>query len=170
MTPLKTRQEMQDQINRIENMLIKLTQPKRKRVEGESRSNLKALRATHISGECSRWWEVYPLKKAKAFALKSFTKAVSKMGGGAITDFTDEIIADVQERLRKDADWSEGFAIPYPATYLNGKRWEDAIKPIPKDTTKPPRPEHISSTYQVFDPLARGDDGLDDYNKYAEDM
>jgi hypothetical protein len=37
---------------------------------------------------------------------------------------------DVIEAGKKSEDWikSDGQFIPYPATWLNGKRWEDEIQ------------------------------------------
>lgn len=66
------------------------------------------------------FWGCYPKKKAKEAARKAWAKI--KPSDGLIKT----IIADVEAKSRSE-DWKKekGKYIPYPATYLNGKRWED---------------------------------------------
>ena len=68
----------------------------------------------------SIFWKVYPRKSAKQDAVKAFEKL--KMN--------DELMDKVMEglfRQKESPDWlkDDGKFIPYPATWLNGKRWED---------------------------------------------
>lgn len=66
------------------------------------------------------FWGVYPKKKAKEAARKAWAKI--KPNDALIKT----IIADV--RAKSDSqEWKKekGQYIPHPATYLNGKRWED---------------------------------------------
>lgn len=66
------------------------------------------------------FWFIYPKKKAKESAKKAWNKL--KPSDALVSN----IIADVQAKMASK-DWKSngGQYIPYPATYLNGKRWED---------------------------------------------
>jgi hypothetical protein len=66
------------------------------------------------------FWTAYPKKKAKEAAKKAWLKLKPDESLGK------EIIQAVLESA-KTQDWlkENGKYIPYPATYLNGKRWED---------------------------------------------
>ena len=70
------------------------------------------------------FWKHYPNKKGKAHAEKSFNR-LSR---------TDQELAydDALARAKSDPDWTKenGKYIPMPATYLNGRRWEDEWKPV----------------------------------------
>ena len=66
------------------------------------------------------FWKIYPKKKAKEAAKKAWVKIKPS------DELVKTIIADVEAKSRSQ-DWKKekGKYIPYPATYLNGKRWED---------------------------------------------
>jgi post-segregation antitoxin (ccd killing protein) len=66
------------------------------------------------------FWTAYPKKKAKEAAKKAWVKLKPDEALGKT------IIQAVLESA-KTQDWKKenGKYIPYPATYLNGKRWED---------------------------------------------
>jgi hypothetical protein len=66
------------------------------------------------------FWSAYPKKVAKEAARKAWVKLKPDETLGK------EIIQAVMESA-KSKDWlkENGKYIPYPATYLNGKRWED---------------------------------------------
>lgn len=65
----------------------------------------------------NRFWSAYPKKKSKADAEKAFKKVKVPV----------EVLLNAIEKQKKSADWikNNGQYIPYPATWLNGKRWED---------------------------------------------
>jgi len=70
-----------------------------------------------------KFWKLYPNKKGKANAEKAWKKL----------KVTDELFALIASGLAKQvvcADWTKdgGQYIPHPATWLNGKRWEDEVK------------------------------------------
>ena len=71
----------------------------------------------------SLFWEKYPKKLAKRDAEKAFAKIApdEKLLG---------IILTALEIWKQSEDWikENGKYIPYPATWLNGRRWEDEIK------------------------------------------
>jgi len=65
------------------------------------------------------WWNAYPKKIGRKRCEQIWrTRNLDTMA--------DELISDVQNRMRVDAKWREGF-IPNPQTYLNGDRWQDEI-------------------------------------------
>lgn len=67
-----------------------------------------------------RFWAAYPRKEAKTAARKAWRKL--KPAPAAL----DLILADVARRAASEK-WREnnGEFIPHPASYLNGRRWED---------------------------------------------
>jgi len=65
------------------------------------------------------FWSVYPRCVDKKSALRAWTKLKPS------DELKQIIIADVRRRVNSDTEWTEEKYIPYPATYLNGARWED---------------------------------------------
>jgi hypothetical protein len=80
------------------------------------------------------FWSAYPKKKAKEAARKAWVKLKPDETLGK------EIIQAVIESA-KTKDWKKenGKYIPYPATYLNGKRWEDERNDANGQNTGNPR-------------------------------
>lgn len=70
------------------------------------------------------FWQEYPRKAAKAAALKAWQKL------NPSPDLVERILAHVRDHKRSP-DWIKdgGQFVPYPATFLNGQRWEDDIPP-----------------------------------------
>lgn len=70
------------------------------------------------------FWQEYPRKAAKAAALKVWQKL------NPSPDLVERILAHVRDHKRSP-DWIKdgGQFVPYPATFLNGQRWEDDIPP-----------------------------------------
>lgn len=69
-----------------------------------------------------RFWAAYPKKTAKTDAAMAFHKS----------DVTEELLVRILaaiERQAKGESWRKdgGKFIPYPATWLNGRRWEDEV-------------------------------------------
>ena len=66
------------------------------------------------------FWTAYPKKKAKEDARKAWAKIKPDEALG-------KAILQAVESAKRSTDWTKdkGKYIPYPATYLNGKRWED---------------------------------------------
>lgn len=69
-----------------------------------------------------RFWAVYPRKNAKRPAEKAFKNLDLQNGE------LENIISAV-ERWKETDQWKEanGKFIPYPATFINQRRWEDEI-------------------------------------------
>ena len=67
----------------------------------------------------SDFWKLYPKRLAKEDARKAFKKL--KM--------TDELFQQIAKAI-KDQGLATGDLkfVPYPASWLNGKRWEDEVK------------------------------------------
>lgn len=72
----------------------------------------------------AQFWSAYPRHVAKRAAGKAFDKAVREM---AITETNLTQILDALERQKRSPDWlkDQGRFVPHPATWLNGRRWED---------------------------------------------
>lgn len=66
------------------------------------------------------FWKAYPKKVSKATALKAWNKLKPN------DDLVREILSAL-ERQKTSVQWQKdnGQFIPYPATWLNGRRWED---------------------------------------------
>ncbi|MBD5111108.1 MAG: hypothetical protein HDT42_01030 [Ruminococcaceae bacterium] len=67
-----------------------------------------------------KFWSSYPKKIAKQQALNAWNKI------NPDEELTAKILASL-ERQKKSVQWTKdnGQYIPYPVTWLNGKRWED---------------------------------------------
>jgi len=68
------------------------------------------------------FWSFWPKRDAKADAIKAFGKLKPTQ------DLVNKIRINVEARLRS-GDWSDRKYIPLPASYLNGRRWEDELPP-----------------------------------------
>ena len=66
------------------------------------------------------FWEIWPKRKAKQDAVKAWKKL-------KVTSELFEVMRHAIERGMQSNDWQKdgGSYIPNPATWLNGKRWED---------------------------------------------
>lgn len=71
------------------------------------------------AGRFMDWWVKYP-KKVKKKESKRVWQA-KKLDAQA-----DDLILDIQDRLKDDDRWKRGF-IPDPPTYLRGERWNDEL-------------------------------------------
>lgn len=70
----------------------------------------------------SQFWSAYPKKRGKSNALRSWEKL-------KISNELFNIIMTKLEIFKISNDWlkDNGQFIPYPSTWLNGKRWEDEL-------------------------------------------
>jgi len=75
------------------------------------------------NGFFDQFWSAYPRKVAKQAAVKAFKKIKKP------ADLMPAILAAIKAQ-RETYDWQkeDGQFIPYPATWLNGHRWEDKIE------------------------------------------
>lgn len=77
-----------------------------------------AMEATDGFGE---FYAAYPVKKARIDAQRAWKRLNPSAA------LQQRILADIAQRRQYDREWVRGF-IPHPATYLNGRRWEDEIR------------------------------------------
>ena len=72
----------------------------------------------------SKFWALYPKKVCKAAAEKAWKKL-------KVTDDLFTLIANGLAAQAVSTDWLKdgGKYVPMPTTWLNGKRWEDEVKP-----------------------------------------
>jgi hypothetical protein len=68
----------------------------------------------------SIFWEFYPKKRAKLDAQKAWRKINPSEDGFY------SILSGVGRYMRS-GEWKDPQFIPYPATFLNGRRWEDDL-------------------------------------------
>ena len=78
------------------------------------------------------FWKQYPKRVAKSQALKAWKKIKP----------TGQVLADLMAGLEKQkasGDWEKdgGQFIPHPATWLNGRRWEDEARPAAGQAAAP---------------------------------
>jgi hypothetical protein len=80
------------------------------------------------------FWKQYPKKVAKPQALKAWKKI--KPAGQVLAGLMTAL-----EMQTASADWLKdgGQFIPFPASWLNGRRWEDEAPPAAGQTAAPPR-------------------------------
>ena len=79
------------------------------------------------------FWEAWPKKEDKQSAKKKWV--VMKLD-----PIADTIIENVIFRTENDVRWRGRQYIPYPATFLNGRRWEDEMiqtKEAPPESKRP---------------------------------
>jgi hypothetical protein len=72
------------------------------------------------------FWKAYPKKVAKGQAERAFEKLKPD-------ESLMKIISSAVENQKKSEQWLKdgGQFVPHAATWLNGKRWEDEVKPSP---------------------------------------
>lgn len=87
----------------------------------------------HNTAHFEQFWQAYPKKKSKGQAEKAFNKIKPD------EQLLATMIATI-EQARKSEQWmkEDGQFIPYPATWLNAKGWED-------EDVGPPRPDEIGA-------------------------
>ncbi len=87
------------------------------------------------------FWAAYPKKVAKDKARRAFCKLRPDAA------LVDRMIADVNRR-KQLPQWGKegGQYIPYPATYINDRRWEDQV-----DVPAPPSAPAQDHSYNLDD-------------------
>ena len=71
------------------------------------------------------FWRMYPVKKSKQAAIRAWDSLHPD----------DQLLAVMGHALQRQLsweDWKRGIGIPFPATWLNGRRWEDEETPARK--------------------------------------
>ncbi len=68
------------------------------------------------------FWRMYPVKKSKQAAIRAWDSLHPDDGLLAV-------MGRALQRQLASEDWRRGFGIPYPVTWINGRRWEDEDRP-----------------------------------------
>lgn len=114
----------------------------------------KALKKRSTSGyeeSFERFWSCYPRKTAKQNALKAWLKL--KPDEALVNG-----ILSALERFKKTEQWlrDNGRYIPYPATWLEDRRWEDEVcSPPQNNADKSDKPPKHSSGIDTADVMER---------------
>ena len=89
------------------------------REEKEEKGNGVVDPACSENQDFDSFWSAYPRKKAKADARKAWSKAKNRPP-------IESILSSLAIQV-KSTDWTKenGKYVPYPATWINGARWED---------------------------------------------
>lgn len=90
-------------------------------------------RGGHDPEGFAKFWAQYPRKTAKANAQSAWNRLKAN------AELQATILHDLAQRKQNDHQWRDVAFVPHPATYLNGKRWEDEIV---KPSSPPPMPRH----------------------------
>ena len=100
--------------------------------ENNTRDNNNPLTPTGESELFDEFWAAYPKHVAKKPARRAWDKL------HADRDLLDALLTALEWQTRTEA-WQRdgGRYVPNPATWLNGRRWED--EPQPGEPDKPPR-------------------------------
>lgn len=86
---------------------------------GESPGSLPKRKSNALPEGFDEWWSIYPRKVAKVGAVKAYRKALLETTPGRLLDGARTMAKDVAEG-RQERQW-----VPYPASWLNGGRWDD---------------------------------------------
>jgi hypothetical protein len=99
------------------------------------------------------FWSDWPKKVARGDALKAWNKLAPSVELAAI------ILADVARR-KQSPDWHKenGKYIPHPATYLNGRRWEDEGVKLSGEVACDPLADEIIRNSKAFLSMGNGGD------------
>ena len=96
------------------------------------------------------FWSAYPKRTGKENAKKAFAKIDPDE-----ELLTDMIIAIGRQKVSRQWQENGGQFIPYPATWLNGHRWEDDVQePAPQPAQQPapaPRKTVVAQQYEQRD-------------------
>ncbi len=98
---------------------------------GDSANGLCAKGGNGLEG-FAEFWTAYPRKKSKAAAERAWAKI--RPG----EELQAEILAAL-EQAKQSQDWQKegGQYIPYPATWLNARGWEDELEPAAPERRQP---------------------------------
>lgn len=101
-------------------------QTESKKKNKDKNKNKKKNKDKCLIGAFDIFWEAFPRKEGKQKAQAAFEKV----------DVSLDVLLSAIERQKTSAQWTKdnGQFIPHPATWLNGKRWEDELV---QDTTIP---------------------------------
>lgn len=97
--------------------------------EGEGDKSNDGLVPRHKPERFMKLWAIWPKNRRKA--RRDAVKAWDKLQ--ASDALLDEMSAALARQMQ-GADWKRGIGVPYPSTWLNGRRWEDEPE-APEEST-----------------------------------
>lgn len=112
--------------NETENNLNAKNKNKNKNKNIESANALSAT-AQGTERPFDKFWAVYPRHEGKQAAMKAFDKL--KPDAALLETMINAIL-----KQKRSEQWADPRFIPHPATWLNGRRWED--EPVKPSTGK----------------------------------
>ncbi|WP_428827683.1 helix-turn-helix domain-containing protein [Azonexus sp. IMCC34842] len=119
-----------------ENGIVKDSENGIRNLEGEptSEPTCSPSPSESVDDGFATFWEHYPKKVAKPQALKGWKKI--KPAGQVLADLMASL-----DKQKVSADWLKdgGQFIPHPASWLNGRRWEDETPQAAGQTAAPAR-------------------------------
>lgn len=79
-----------------------------------------------------RFWKLYPRKQNKQGARRAWNKLSPDM------ELCRTMSAALRRQMQSE-EWTKdgGRFVPYPSTWLNGRRWEDEVPPPPGEAEPP---------------------------------
>jgi hypothetical protein len=84
----------------------------------KSESNTISANANEQDRLFDKFWSVYPRHEGKQNARKAFEKL-------KVDETLLETLINAIVKQKQSAQWSDPQYVPHPATWLNGRRWED---------------------------------------------
>lgn len=150
--------------NNIYNNIIENTETNTEtNTEADMEADMEATKVAHsIKNRCSNlfnaFWKLYPKKVSKIQAEKAFNRI----------NPSDALYQKMIEALKKQMQtsaWTKnnGEFVPYPATWLNNKRWEDKVEiEHTKQTSTDPWDEIMEETQKLFEE-SKADKNVDWY-------
>lgn len=91
-----------------------------------------------------KFWEAYPKKANRPTAVKAYGK-IKPMSH----EVMDKILLGI-ERYQNSGLWSNKQFIPYPATFLNNRKWEDEVENLSSGVNRDGKPSYDIEGYQSF--------------------
>lgn len=130
--------------------------------EEKRREEKKKQKQRHVqrAARFDDFWAVYPEKKGKAAALKSW-KAKD------CDAIADQIINHVLLMQDQDEGWRNGF-IPHGSTYVNGERWHDVPTRGPPSAQRKGQESKTMGAIKALEGMKNGLDDTRDHNGFPE--
>jgi hypothetical protein len=113
----------QNNVTRNHSTVIRNTEAEAEAEEEKKKTLALSQARERANGLFKRFWTAYPKKRSKGQAEKIWAKIHPD------EQLLEKILSTI-ERAKKSEDWIKeaGQFIPYPATWLNAKGWEDEVK------------------------------------------
>jgi len=130
-----------------ENEDINDTKSTGKEVQGENPDKPKS--TPKVDERFAQFWQAYPRKVGKQDAKKAFAKI----------DVDIDVLLAALEKQKGSEQWQKdgGQFVPHPATWLNGRRWEDELTPYSGARAQSPYHIQTAAEYAASKPKYKSD-------------